>query len=403
MSALPVIALLFLVEAPTPAASPPIPPARLAELVKKLGDKSYRAREDAARQLLLQGSAAVAVLTEGTKDLDPEVSERCRQLLIQAPALERNKKLAALVADPTAPPPKDLAGLDRFLKVAGDNKESREIYAEMASHHIHILEAADKNPKQAARLYDDFCLQLYSRFMSDQGARRYTYDNIFSSRGDITFFLFVSGDARVRNNNVGSNYVGVAFNGSQLVNAIDAKQGTATMRKLFLDWLEKESLSHLQQQGFQLAARTELKEALPVALNLLEKKDNNPFGKAQVMLALTKLGGKEHIKVFEPYLADTKQVTSINFGDGRQFQVQMRDVAMAAQIQLAGEKIADYGYDNRYAGGQQLYPYYYGFPDDKSRDDAHAKWKEWAGKNLKTTAGAAKDTKTPEKKGQEKK
>jgi hypothetical protein len=401
MIILPAITLLFLVAAPTPAPSPPTPPSRLAELVKKLGDKSYRAREDAARQLLLQGSTAVAVLTDGTKNEDPEVSERCRQLLIQGPVLERNKKLAALLADPKAPPPKDLAGLERFLKIAGDSKESREMYAEMASFHIHILEAADKNPKEAARLYDDFCGQLYSRFMSDQGAQRYTYPNIFSARGDIAFFLFVSGDSRMRGNN-GANYAGVAFNGSQIVDAIDAKQGTATMRKLFLDWLEHESASHLQQQGFQLAARTELKEALPVALKLLEKKDNNAFGKAQVMLALTKLGGKEHIKVLEPYLADTNQVTSINFGDGRQFLVQMRDVAMAAQIQLAGEKMADYGYDTRYGAGQ-LYPYYYGFPDNTSRDNAHAKWKEWSGKNLKNPKGAATDAKTPEKKGPEKK
>ena len=43
---------------PTPAA-PPAPDARLQELVKRLGDKSYRAREDAARELLRRGSAAL--------------------------------------------------------------------------------------------------------------------------------------------------------------------------------------------------------------------------------------------------------------------------------------------------------------------------------------------------------
>ena len=72
MIALSAIVLTIVVGAPTPATSPPTPTARLAELVAKLGDKSYRAREDAARQLLLQGTAAVGVLTEGTKHDDPE-------------------------------------------------------------------------------------------------------------------------------------------------------------------------------------------------------------------------------------------------------------------------------------------------------------------------------------------
>jgi hypothetical protein len=408
MIILPAIALLFSAGAPTPAPSAPTPPARLAELVKKLGDKSYRAREDAARQLLLQGSAAVAVLKEGTRDLDPEVSERCRQLLIQGPALERKNKLAALVADPKAPPPKDLPGLERFLKATGDSKEARELYAEMASVHMHVLEAAEKNVKEAARYYSEFCTGAYARYLgAGQMTRRYTFDNLFASRAEITFFLFLSGDSRSRGQNIeGPNYAGILFNGDQITNAIDPKRGSESMRKIFLDWLEHEPMAHLQQQGFQLAAKAELKEALPIALRLLEKKDhnNNSNGKAQIMLSLPKLGGKEHIKVLEQYLDNSTEVTSVNFGDGRQLTVQMRDVAMGAQIQLAGEKTADYGYDTRYGGGaNQPYPHYYGFADDKSRDDAHAKWKEWKSKNMKGASGPTPDAKSPDKKGPEKK
>ncbi|HJZ93746.1 MAG TPA: hypothetical protein VKE40_22920, partial [Gemmataceae bacterium] len=83
MSAIATFALASLIGAPTPTSTAPTPDPRMAELVKKLGDRSYRVREQAARELVRGGSGAVPALTAGTKDLDPEVSERCRQLLPQ--------------------------------------------------------------------------------------------------------------------------------------------------------------------------------------------------------------------------------------------------------------------------------------------------------------------------------
>src|SRR5262249_39741245 len=89
----------------------PSPPAvsatsRAEELVKLLGDKSYRVREVAARELVSRGSASVAALTAALKNEDPEVAERARQLLPQVATSERNEKLAQLVKNPAAPPPK---------------------------------------------------------------------------------------------------------------------------------------------------------------------------------------------------------------------------------------------------------------------------------------------------------
>jgi len=154
MSALASLLLTVVLGLPTPAA--PAPDGRLRELIKKLGDKSYRVREDAARELLRRGPAAVAALTAGTKDADLEVSERCRQLLPVAASLERNEKLAALLKDPSAPPPKGLAGLDRFLKIAGDSKAARELYAEMMGVHHRTIETAEKDPREAAEQYRQF-------------------------------------------------------------------------------------------------------------------------------------------------------------------------------------------------------------------------------------------------------
>jgi hypothetical protein len=380
MSALASLLLTVVLGLPTPAA--PAPDGRLRELIKKLGDKSYRVREDAARELLRRGPAAVAALTAGTKDADLEVSERCRQLLPVAASLERNEKLAALLKDPSAPPPKGLAGLDRFLKIAGDSKAARELNAEMMGIHHRTIETAEKDPREAAEQYRQFSDEIYNRWNTAARSGRYSYDNLFNSRADITFYLFVSADKRVRQHENGMNQSYVLLYGNQITKAISEKDGTVAMRKLFLDWLENEPQPWLQQRGFQVAAQANVKEALPVVLRMLSKKDNDIHSKVNVMTALIKLGSKEHIKALDPYMSDKTEVTQINFGNGDQFSVQARDVAMGVQVRLAGQKLTDYGFDNRFGGNDGLSYHYYGFRDDKSRDEAHAKWKAWAEKNL---------------------
>lgn len=382
MSATAILALAFLLGAPSPDTSGNSNP-ELAQLVRQLGAKSYRAREDAARDLLKRGAGAVAALADGIKDTDPEVSERCRQLLPQAAALDRNEKLAALTKDPSAPPPKGLAGLERFLKITGDDRGARELYAELLSIHHRTLEAAEEDPKKATDQFRQFCDEAYNKWRAGMQTGRYSYDTMFAARADITFFFFLSSDVRIRKNDVAFNRASILLNGNQISNAIGEKDGTPAMRKIFLDWLENETQVNFQQRGFAIASQANLKEARPIALKLLERKEQQSYGKAQILIALLKLGSKEDIPKLEPLMQDKTVVTTVNFGNGKPLTVQLRDVAMGVALQLAGQKLADFGFDNRFVGGASTSYLYYGFPDDKTRDEAIAKWKEWFVKNLK--------------------
>jgi hypothetical protein len=62
----------------------------------------------------------------------------------------------------------------------------------------------------------------------------------------------------------------------------------------------------------------------------------------------------------------------------------MRDVALAAAAQLAGQNPADFGFERRAPAGLATVSYiYYAFTTDEKRAAAHAKWQEWAAANLK--------------------
>ena len=386
MSALTSLALAAVLGVPT--GPPPAP----AELVKKLGDRSFRVRHEAASLLVSQGSAAVKALTDGIKDTDPEVSERCRLLLPQAEALERTEKLSQLLRDPPVAPPKGLAGLEQFLKITGDSRPARETYAELMGIYFKAMEAREKDPKAAADEFRQFCDEAYARYRASIQTGRYSPDAVYNTPADITFFFVFAGDPKLDKTNVrnmGRSYV--LLNGTKVQTSMTTGDRAGVMKKLFLNWLENEPDSYMQSRGFQLAAQAKLPEALPIAVKLLEKKDNNPFGKAQIMTTLIGLGTRDHIRLMEPYMTEKGQVTTVNFGNGRQTTVQLRDVAMGVSVQLAGQKPTEFGFDGtQFGGGNFPNSYiYYGFTDDKARDDAHAKWKEWATKNLKPDGKAA--------------
>ncbi|WP_020469997.1 hypothetical protein [Zavarzinella formosa] len=385
-----------------PAEAPQSPDPKLLDLVRQLGHKSYKVRETAARDLLKRGSEAVVALNVGTKDTDPEVAERCKQLLPVAAATERNEKLSRLLKDPAGPLPKGLAGLEEFIKIAGDDKTNREIYAEMMGVHYQLIEALEKDPKTAARLMNDFTNEAYDRWQ--QGARtgRYSYDNILADRGQVAMFLFARGDKRFADDAQQNGRAGMLVNSTKLKNFVTGPEELPGMKKLFLHWMEHEKQPYITTRAFQIAADAKMKEALPVVMKVIADKNQPVHNRAQVMLTLAKLGTKENLKDIEPFLADKTNIGTINFGNGQPLTAQLQDVAMGVCVQLCGQKLADFGFETgRFGGGIPNSYYYYGFPDDKTRDAAHAKWKEFAAKPMtpeKKETPTEKKEETPQKK-----
>lgn len=359
----------------------------LRDLVRQLGDKSYRVREAAAAELVKGGSKAVPVLQEGLKDKDFVISERCRQLLPLAASYDRNKKLARLLSDPTAPPPEKMPGLERFLMITGDSKEARELYAEMYGLHDEIIEKSETDGKAAGELFGRFCDDAYNRWQANSRAGNYSYDTMLNNNGEMALFFFIAGDSKVTKNPTAMNRAQMILYAPRIPKALaESGEGASPVfKKLFLHWLENESTTYLQSRGFQLAANANLKEALPVAKKLLARKELAGYNHGQIIMAFAKFGDKDSIKELEPFVASKSVVTTVSFGNGMgQKRVETGDVALAVIIHLHGQKPAEFGFDSRLNMANNGSSYIYcGFGTEKEREDARAKWNEWAAKNLK--------------------
>src|SRR6187401_278343 len=87
------------------------PCVRASALVDQLGNRSYSARERAAKELLSFSRIGQWAVRRRLSDKDPEVSERCRRLLPELVAETTRARLAnfreLLVKAPTTPLPSD--------------------------------------------------------------------------------------------------------------------------------------------------------------------------------------------------------------------------------------------------------------------------------------------------------
>src|SRR5205823_441033 len=128
-------------------------------------------------------------------------------------------------------------------------------------------------------------------------------------------------------------------------------------------------------------------QACRLAIRLFEAKGVQVFYRGNAAATLARLGGKEHIPVMEKAMADAgvlytlrRPVPGKPTNEWETHDIQVRDVALAVALVLAGQNLDDYGFVDQHkasgiTGGAYTYTRYY-LPEDK-RQAAFDKWKEW--------------------------
>jgi hypothetical protein len=363
--------LLSVVLVALPVSGSEFPP----DLVKKLGDKSFKVRSDATAQLAKLGPTAIPALIEGSKHPDAEVAEQCRKLLLQAEEIEQKEKLDGLFREPTAPPLKGLAGAEQFFKVVGDSAASREVYVDLMRHHHKAMMLREKNPAAASDLFFEYGKEMSDRVQRILKTAKNKAEGMVFSSDEITLLFVFAADPRVNAARRHHVYQWMLVFHKNVGAALTEGDRAPVMRKLFVNWLFNEPIDLFQQTGFELLAELKMPDFLPHAIKLINDKGVPARTKAMAMISLRQLGSKEHVKMLTPYLTDKTEVHLANLG--AVFRTQLRDVAMGMSIHLAGEKGEDYGMGDRRFGEGRGVPkclYYYGFTDDKSRGLSHEKW-----------------------------
>jgi hypothetical protein len=371
-------------------------------LVRQLGSEDYPEREDAQEQLAKMGRLACpAIFTGATTDPDPEIRLRCSQLLHNATSLDIKARIDTFLADTKGEYEHDLPAWKSFRAIACNEwsffghtvwsdrsleKAAREVFAELIS-----VTANRRLLMMIGGSHVELTEQVVSR-------KQELYDKRFPRNGldneqspaleDVTAVLFADC-------HVGSQYVprrntlSSLLRGSGFLEAARGKDAKGQVyRAIAAAWLDSRNEPREMYMAMGIASGLDLNDQVcKLSARLLSMPGVTAMYRNRAAYYLAYHGEKRHIPLLAGAANNATVVASVrplafaeNVPPEAYAEIQVRDVALAASIIMAGEKPAEFGFTDRQPDTTEKSNFsttrYY-FEDDAARKKAVAKWAEW--------------------------
>lgn len=336
-----------------------------AALVRRLGDESFEVREAAAQELAARGPAAEPALREGLRHKDAEVRHRCARLLRDLAAGRREAQARAFLENRSVPP-----GWDRFRASAGDGEAARLLFADILRADADLIVQAERDPKSAlaalrtrCKQFEEACLELDQGrpTVGEVGALLLAAEAAAAEKdGETGAALWSALGALKYRPRLVQNLQASEPGRRRLAAIVQAPRDPVALARL-LAWVRELEL----KEGREPAVTAALDQRLPAAT------------RAAALLAIAKVGDAGAARRLAPLLDDRTAVGTVTV---RRMKItaELRDVALAVLIHLAGQKPADYGfpYFGVVPGLKELpSPERLGFADEASRTAALARWR----------------------------
>jgi hypothetical protein len=356
------------------------PADEAARLVPDLGSGSFAIREAATNRLIKMPIEVKLVLETACKDADPEIRTRARRILVNVIDADFQRRLALFSEDEDDSKHYDLPGWSRFRKLAGSDRNARNLFIEIQRAESALMESLEIGRDAAATALEK-CLQQ----RAFQG--RYSAGGT-PPLGTVAAVLFVASDKELA---LSEDY---ALLVSELLYLPSFRQSLATGRQseplktILAAWISRDPGPNVTVRNLPLAVQYNLKEGFEPAVRLLAQPGLVPDYKAAALVTIAKFGGKEHLRLVEPYLdsADVLRRTDVN---GVIYVTELRDVALFASIRLAGQEPKDFGFTRMGASDQLFYQFgNMGFRSLSGRDEAFKKWSQWRAANIQSREAA---------------
>jgi hypothetical protein len=341
--------------------------AKATALVRQLGDDSFEVRGRASLELLAMGHAAEDAVRKGQSDADAEVSSRCKAILPQLVKARLEGRIKAFLAGGKA----SLPGWELFAKLAGGDAAARKQFAELFRSQGDLLESPDRGIVRAKAEFAKRCRALRLRVVTPRRDA--------TLLAEVVALLVVGCDPRIEAD---------AATWDKLLDGLDtlaARREMAeqvrklpTTRKLLAAVFRQRRAVLPLDRTLPLALALELPEAVGLALEVALDPKSPATARAWALVLLGKLGDKSLVPKLLPLLAD-KTPVGTRVLDKDTLRAELRDVALAAVVQLSGGKLDLAGFP--YPAAMPALnvvpsPACLGFATEAQRAAAFAKWRK---------------------------
>jgi hypothetical protein len=378
--------------------------AKASDLVRQLGSPKYAQRQAAQQRLRELGPKALPAVLAGRRQADLEIARRCAELalVIRADWLKRFQ--ADLLADTTGRRNHDHPIWQRFKRVAGDDRVSRELLSQMIQddRRARLLEEVEIAPERAGELYQQEVERLSEN--TQKGVETH-----FPRRGGLVLGLddptprpaevavgFYLGtfpttarvfapprpEREVYGLRPVQESMGLLHNPFQ-----DGVRGLLgpPFKRLFAAWLAQRANPESIFNGLDNARTQKVAEALPVARKIAANDKLHIKCRAATLPVLGMYGGPADERLVSAFLANATVFTEYEHA-GRKTITQVRDLALGTLVAMRGRNPGHFGFpsfadqDFGHHTDVYFYPHELGFFDNASREATHRRAKAWLGK-----------------------
>jgi hypothetical protein len=347
-------------------------------LVPQLGSEFFSVREATTNQLMQMGIEIKPVLVAARDDADPEIRVRARRVLASVVDADFQHRLALFAEDVNDAKHYELPGWSRFRKLVGADRAARNLFVEMQRAESGLMVAFEEGHDATARM-------LETRIRVAQAAFQGRFGPVGNlSLGNVAALLFVASDKDVKLSEDYASMLGNLPYHQSFQQPITSGAQAELLRKILGAWIARDASQNLSFQNLYLAMRFNLKEGLDPAVRLLQQPGVIPQVKSIALLTIARFGGKEHLRIVEPFLNGTELCTQIDV-NGTRYMTQVRDVALFASLRLAEQEPKNFGF-TRVPPNEQIFTQVanLGFKSASERDEAFKKWSDWRAANLQS-------------------
>lgn len=334
-------------------------------LVQQLGAEEFSLRERATTRLIEMGVAAKNAVEAGRTHPDREIRYRCERIFQIVGELDFQRRLTAFTAGRSDG--LDLPGWRRFRDLYGDDVESRSLFAEMQKAETELLQAVEKGPQGIARVAETRAAQL------QQSQRR---EGETTSLGSVAALLFAAVGENVKLGMQTSFAVMNLCGQPSFAEGMSDPAKSKILRKMVSQWITN-SEGAVAQQSMFLAMRYDMKEGLVPATRILRNAGEQAFVRQTALMTVARLGDASHVGLLEPALEDATRISSHRI-DNVQYDIQIRDVALAAVLLLKKQDPKRFGFERIQLNNSNVFNFgTVGFENEDKRKQAFAKYQEF--------------------------
>jgi len=380
---------------------------KVKELVKQLGNTSYRERESASREITKLGRVAYRPLKTATlEETNPEIRLRVDILMPGIEAAEMEARVACFMKDLEGKFDHDLPGWNKFRVAAGNDRSARELFAEVLKNKVYhgLLLAADLPAHELGGMLNNHFRDIQMAQNNQMQFRRGHYVNGQPSVHEIAVLVFL--ESLYSDKELGMHYnfgytVANYMHTPDVQNAMANNRNTgkfaAPLKKLVMQWLETRETSTGAQMAMNFAQNWNLPNRMKYAAKVLAAptENGNWWVKQQALLTIGQANNKE-AREYLPQIAkcfdDSTVIQQQAPGQNNIHTVLLQDFALGVALQLTSQKPADYDMNVIWTGVNWNHNNFY-FKDDKAgkaddkRKAAFKKWAEWDESNKKKSTG----------------